>query len=217
MAFVAAAEIHGGLLTAVEMDVLEQHIPVDTSAGAAGGVFRVEHSNHTDEGRGIVEILLQVVGVAVLTLQGKPGDNGIVFYGDIPVDDVVDIRIVHVGAVQSDAGYVNNVAVFENDVADLLSAGLRTDLQALAPVVPNGAVLYQHVLKHIVGLAVAVHRLADSFFHIALIVAVEALNTDGIVEGAQEAVVDQHIHAVVHIDAVGIIPPAADDLYIGDA
>ena len=65
--------------------------------------------------------------------------------------------------------------------------------------------------------AFVVHRCLDGCFNVAFVVAVEAFHADGVVERPQEAMVNENILAIMHVDAVGIVAPATDDFHIGNA
>ena len=126
------------------------------------------------------------------------------------------VRVIHVAAVQRRPADVDDVAVLKDDVRDLLRPGFRSDLQSLAPVVPDHAVPHEDVPEDVVVLPPPVHGRPHRRLHVSLIIAVKALHADRVVEGPEEAVFDPHIPAVVHIDPVGVVPPAADDLHVPD-
>ena len=103
----------------------------------------------------------------------------------------------------------NHVAVAEDHVPDLPRPRLRADLEGAAPVVPDRAALDDDVLEYVVHDAVVQHfRLGQDV--------VEPLHADRVVEGAEERVADAHLAAVVHVDAVRVVAPVADDLDVVD-
>ena len=206
--FVIASKIEGGTLTAVETDVTEPEVPVNAPANGVCRVFVDILNMDTQQVRCVI-----VGGDRVLlifcTLNIRRRDHIIIFNGHVFEGDIVDIRIIHIHAVQNSVHDMNDVAIGKDDVADFFGSGLCADFQALAPVVVKNTVADPNIAEHIVADAVVVHI---SF----VLGVVKALNADAVIKGTQETVVDDHIFTVVHIDAVGIIPPATNNFHIAD-
>ena len=109
---------------------------------------------------------------------------------------------------------MNKITASEGNVVDFLCSRFRADFQCLAPVVPYDAIFDQNVAENVVCPSVSVHRLAHRFFHVAVVKAVKALDTDRIVIGTQEAVGNMNVNTVMHIDSVGVVSPTAYYLYV---
>ena len=81
----------------------------------------------------------------------------------------------------------------------------------------ENAVFNNNILENVIALSASVHGFLNRHFNIPRIVAVKAFYTDAVVKGSDKTVVDIYVYAVVHINSVGVVSPATNDLHIFDA
>lgn len=111
---------------------------------------------------------------------------------DVFVEHAADIAVVDVADIQRRAGNADHLAMAENDVVHPLGARFHADVQGVAPVVPDHAVFHEDVRAVVAEIDIA-------------------LDAHGIVVRAQKTAGNARVRGVVHIDAVGIVPPVADE------
>lgn len=89
---------------------------------------------------------------------------------------------------------MDDIAVAEDNSAQVLGACFSADLERLPPIVPNDTVLKEDVLAGVVAITGV------------------ALRAERIVVGAHEAAGDVRVAAVVEVYPIRVVTPAADDL-----
>ena len=103
--------------------IIEGEIAVLTSPVlTACRVLVVVDNGKTDKPRRVVGIGV-FVHLSIAALNGGGGDIFVKVNGDILKQHVVNVRIVHVHAIQRHVGGVNDLAIAENDIAYLLGLG----------------------------------------------------------------------------------------------
>ena len=213
MVCVEADDVGNGLMTAEQVNVLEVNAIIAATHITAAGVFCKVVNTHRDQSRVIIRIVVDI-HIRIVLLDAAGRYLVIIFNGDVLIVQVGYMGVVAVGAGHRTAGYVDNAVVPEDNVGNLGGSGFRADFHALAPVVPNDTIFNQYILEHIVTATVVVDGFIGCLRGVFSHKQVKTLHTNGVVESAQEAVVQVNAHAVVHVDAVRVEAPATDDFHV---
>ena len=192
---VKSEEDETGFAFSEDADIFEPDA-VDGSVLAVDGIERLVDDNEAQIGAK-VRIRVGIVDLIVGILIDRGGDFGVELDADIGEEDVGDFSAVAVLNIHGDVRVSNYVGVFEADILHLGGGGFGADFHGAAPVAPDHVVAEEEVFGVEGGFS-------------------EPFNDEGVVVGAQEAILDDGVLRIAQIDTVGVVAPEPDKARVAD-